>query len=88
MDSIKIKVYGKVQGVFFRKYTRLQADKLGIKGYVRNEDDGTVFIIACGEKEPLSKFREWCSHGPEYARVDKLDVEEIPVQSFIAFSIL
>ncbi|EAN34379.1 Acylphosphatase-2 [Theileria parva strain Muguga] len=40
--KFKFNVRGKVQGVFFRKYTKLEADKLGIKGYVRNEEDGSV----------------------------------------------
>lgn len=88
MTTIRIKVYGRVQGVFFRKYTKLQADTQGIKGYVRNEPDGTVLIVACGEKKSIEKFLLWCSRGPEYARVDKLDAEEIPAESFSVFSIL
>ncbi|GFE54330.1 acylphosphatase organ-common type isozyme variant 1 [Babesia ovis] len=41
--SANYRVYGRVQGVFFRKFTKQEADRLGIKGFVKNDNDGTVF---------------------------------------------
>ncbi|MEP7168648.1 MAG: acylphosphatase, partial [Bacteroidota bacterium] len=52
----QIIVKGNVQGVFFRKYTRITANMLGIKGFVKNELDGYVYIEACGESKALEKF--------------------------------
>jgi acylphosphatase len=52
-----------------------KADQLGIKGWVRNEEDGTVKIVAEGRGGVLEKFIEWCKKGSPLARVDKVDVK-------------
>jgi acylphosphatase len=83
----RIIVKGKVQGVFFRKYTKIKADILGIKGFVRNEPDASVYIEACGEKTKLEEFVKWCSNGPKQALVEKVDVSEISVKKFSSFDI-
>ena len=53
-----LKIYGKVQGVFFRDTARIEAEKLGLTGFVRNTPDGTVEIVAEGEDKNLKKFIE------------------------------
>lgn len=73
---INIKIYGRVQGVFFRKYTVKKALELSITGFVRNEPDGTVYIEAEGEEENLYKLVEWCHRGPRLANVEKVEVRE------------
>lgn len=73
-----IKITGMVQGVFFRASTKEKAQKLDIKGFVRNENDGSVYIEAEGETENLMSFIQWCAEGPESARVDRCDVSEVP----------
>ena len=50
MNRIKYEVFGKVQGVFFRKYTKKEADKLGLSGWVMNTDNGTVVGVAEGRR--------------------------------------
>ena len=75
MRGLKIKIYGDVQGVGFRYEAKIVADKLGIKGFARNENDGTVHIEAEGEEKDLEKFLEWCRKGPYSARVAKVDFE-------------
>lgn len=66
---------GRVQGVFFRQSTRDIAVELGLAGWVRNMDDGSVEIEAIGSKEALEKLIVWCqSGGPPSARVDNVDV--------------
>lgn len=82
-----IKVSGKVQGVFYRASTKEIADKLGLKGWVRNEPDGSVLIKAEGAPQQMRKFVEWCQRGPEYAHVDQISYEEKPVGGFQDFSI-
>ncbi len=60
MKHLNIKIHGQVQGVFFRDSAKQAADKLGIKGFAKNEADGTVYIEAEGEEAGLGKFLEWC----------------------------
>lgn len=72
----KIRVHGRVQGVFFRASTQEKAHEVGVKGYVKNEPDGTVYIEAEGPPESLDRFVEWCHEGPPAAKVDKVDKEE------------
>ena len=71
--SAEVKLFGKVQGVFFRDSAKKKADELKIKGYAQNKPDGTVLIEAQGEEEALDDFLEWCGQGPELARVDKIE---------------
>jgi undecaprenyl diphosphate synthase len=68
--EIKIEVYGRVQGVTFRHFTKEHADKLGLKGFVKNRDDGSVLIIAQGSKKDLEKLLEQVQKGPKWAKVD------------------
>jgi len=70
-----LKIYGKVQGVFFRDSSRIEAKKLNLSGWVKNTTDGTVEILAEGEDKDLKKFVEWCKYGPDHAEVEKVDVK-------------
>jgi len=83
----KIKVVGKVQGVWFRDSTRSKALELSIKGFVRNESDGSVYIEAEGDKNGLQQLVDWCQTGPELARVDKVVVEDGAIEHFVSFEI-
>jgi len=86
--NYSIIVTGKVQGVWFRKYTKDKADELGIKGYVRNESDSTVFISAEGTKEVLRKFIEWLYKGSPLSKVSEVNYDNyIDLQSFTEFEI-
>ncbi len=71
--SVMITVYGRVQGVGFRFYTQKKALELNLHGFVRNKPDGTVYIQAEGNSKDVDEFVDWCTHGPEWARVDRLD---------------
>ena len=68
------KVYGRVQGVNYRRFTQRQAVQLGLQGYVRNLPDWSVEIHAEGEKEQLEKLLEILQKGPPNARVDTVEV--------------
>src|SRR5258706_2006965 len=68
---ISINVTGKVQGVFFRASAREKAEELGVKGFVRNEPDGSVYIEAEAEEIILEQFLDWCREGPPRARIHK-----------------
>ncbi len=88
IKHLNIKVIGKVQGVWFRKSTMESAQRLGVKGFVRNEPDGSVYIEAEGSEQQLLEFTAWCKHGPQLARVDKLEISESGLINFSSFRIL
>lgn len=85
--NIYIKVFGKVQGVFFRKYTQEKAVSLGLKGYVENRTDGSVFIHASGTQEALEALVDWCHSGSPSSRVDRVEVLAVSQEQVEAFSI-
>jgi len=67
-------VSGRVQGVFFRKNTFERAKILGLKGWVRNTEDGRVEAMFEGEKENVEKILEWLKTGPPLAKVENVEV--------------
>lgn len=82
---VNIKVYGKVQGIFFRATAKEQADRMGIFGFARNDEDGSVYIEAEGDEVKLDEFVKWCHKGPQLARVEKVEVTEGPLKNFSDF---
>ena len=65
----RILVSGRVQGVGFRYATLRQAERLGLRGWVRNTSDGKVEIAADGERDAVDRLVVWCRQGPPGARV-------------------
>ncbi|MEF8873289.1 MAG: acylphosphatase [Candidatus Thermoplasmatota archaeon] len=79
---------GKVQGVFFRANTRDQAQKRGVKGWVKNLRDGRVEAVFEGPEEKVNDLIEWCKNNQPHARVDGVEVEEEePTGEFDSFFI-
>ncbi len=70
---LRIKIFGRVQGVFFRHTAKIKADESGLKGLARNEDDGSVYIEAEGDEKNLKRFLEWCKKGPPLANVERIE---------------
>lgn len=66
-------VIGLVQGVFFRQSTQLEANRLGLTGWVANQPDGTVRVIAEGDGEALRQLLAYLHHGPSGARVERVE---------------
>lgn len=87
MKTFKIQVYGIVQGVFFRKFTKKSAEENNVTGFARNEPDGSVYIEATGSETDLKNFIAWCHQGPEHAHVDSVVIKEIPAVGFSSFNI-
>lgn len=73
MKALHMKIYGRVQGVWFRANTQGTAQSLGLNGWVRNTSDGAVEVHAQGEGDAVDKLLSWCYQGPPGARVDKID---------------
>ncbi|MBI5371601.1 MAG: acylphosphatase [Sphingobacteriales bacterium] len=87
-QTLTIIVYGKVQGVFFRKYAREKAMELGLTGEIKNNPDGSVFIAATGTSEQHTVFCDWCRTGPPTARVTEVVINHAPLQAFESFRIV
>lgn len=88
MKHINLKITGKVQGVFFRAKAKKQAEAIGVVGFIRNEDDGSVYCEIEGEESLLNDFIQWCHEGPELATVEGLiQEEEEGLKEFTDFSI-
>ncbi len=82
-------VTGKVQGVFFRAYTKEKADSLNLKGYVRNMPDGSVEVYAEGESNDLEKLLEFLKVGSPYSKVEKVNVYYVePERKYEDFRII
>jgi acylphosphatase len=88
MQTMRIKVEGRVQGVFFRQGTQEKANQLGIKGTVKNCDDDSVEIIATGTKDQINNLVAWCREGPPKANVINVTTQELSLQQFYNFSII
>ena len=73
-------VTGKVQGVFFRVNTVKKAKEENLTGWVRNNDDGRVEVVAEGKKEALKRFIEFLHKGPPSAEVENISIEEEEIE--------
>lgn len=88
MKTYRLTVHGLVQGVFFGKYTREKALELGLSGTVRNLENSSVEIEVTGTESVLPDFILWCHQGPARARVDKVDIHELPLKNFSDFRVI
>ena len=87
MIAVRIRVSGRVQGVFYRASTKSKADELGLSGWVKNEPDGAVLMEIQGKEDAVKEMIMWCHHGPANAIVDKVEHEKIPLREFVRFEI-
>ena len=70
----EVKFYGKVQGVFFRANTERKAIELGLVGWVKNFEDGSVQAVFEGPKDKIMEIINWCSKHQPYAKVDNVEL--------------
>jgi acylphosphatase len=84
---VRVVVSGRVQGVFYRDSCRAQAQRLGVRGWVRNRSDGSVEVVAEGPRERVDQLLAWCREGPPRATVSGLAVTDEPVAAERGFRI-
>ncbi len=87
MPALRLFVTGRVQGVSFRASAEKKAAELGVRGWVRNTPDGAVEAHAEGSRKAVDDFAAWCKKGPEGARVDMVDVEEVAEEGYAEFAV-
>ena len=83
----RVLVYGLVQDVWFRATTAKQAVRAGVHGWVRNLADGRVEAVLEGSANAVNEMIDFCSHGPEMARVDRIEVVEEDPENLEGFKI-
>ena len=88
MKEINCIIEGRVQGVFFRDFTRRKARKLNLFGFVRNTEDGRVKVIAQGGEESLEKLIEYLKEGSVASKVENVVVKwQEPTERYNKFEI-
>jgi acylphosphatase len=88
VKRVRVRIHGRVQGVFFRAEARSRAESLGIAGWVRNAPDGSVEALFEGEPDRVDSMVEWCRHGPSGAHVNGVEFEEEAGQAERGFRVL
>ena len=76
----RVRISGRVQGVFFRDSTREKAQELGLLGYVKNSPDGDVEALFEGPSEAVEEMVRWCGQGPPHASVQNVEANHEPAQ--------
>jgi acylphosphatase len=87
MPGRTYQLHGRVQGVGFRWWARSQADRLGVRGSIRNDPDGSVVVVAVADAATLDAFRALLEQGPTGARVDRVEEADGPTVDHTAFTI-
>jgi acylphosphatase len=85
--AVEVRVTGRVQGVSFRWYAAREAGRLGLTGWVRNEPDGSVAAHLEGPDDAVEEMADWCGHGPPAARVEQVEVRDVPATGASSFEI-
>lgn len=86
-QAVRVLVSGRVQGVAFRHFTRRTAERLGVRGWVRNLDDGRVEVWIEGESRAVEELVQWLHHGPPAAQVAHVDVENVEARGHAGFAV-
>ncbi|MBN8770197.1 MAG: acylphosphatase [Thiobacillus sp.] len=76
MKTHRLRIHGRVQGVWFRESMRMEAERLNVAGWVRNTPDGAVEAVIQGPASAVEALIEWAHAGPPLARVDRLEIGE------------
>lgn len=85
---IVIRITGKVQGVSFRYTTKVVADQMGVRGIIKNEKDGSLYLEAEGDDTLLEVFLEWCHEGPDRAKIEHVEVTPGVLKNYENFEII
>ena len=86
--SIRLYISGTVQGVFYRAFIKENAEKLNVKGFVRNLEDGRVEVFLEGNNNDVEKMMELCKKGPKHSQIDRVEEKDEKFQDFKTFKIL
>ena len=86
--AVRLYISGLVQGIFFRGFIKENAERLNVKGFVRNLEDGRVEIFMEGHIEDVKKMIEICKKGPKHSEIKKVEEKSERFQEFKSFKVL
>jgi len=86
--AVRLYVSGNIQGVFYRAFVKENAEKLNIKGFVRNLEDRRVEVFLEGDYENMKKIIDICNKGPRHAQIRNVEQKTERVQDFKTFKVL
>lgn len=85
--AIRVLIFGRVQGVFFRTSAKRLAKQFGLTGWIKNLDNGQVEAVFEGSPKTMEKMIAWCRHGPPLAQVTDLQTSPYPIKNYSDFEI-
>lgn len=88
MKTLRLFISGTVQGVLFRKFIEDNAKMIGVRGFVRNLDDGRVEVVIEGVDEKVKEMLEICRLGTKHTQIRNVEVQALNHQGFEGFKIL
>jgi len=88
MPTVHLLIKGRVQGVFFRATARDVADEIGVKGWVKNTEEGDVEAMVTGRETQVQKFIDWCKVGPRKAIVTNVVITNKEEERFDSFQVI
>jgi acylphosphatase len=83
-----LRIFGRVQGVWYRESMRRQAESVGVVGWVRNMSDGSVEAWLEGDGSSIDSIIVWARRGPPYAQVSRVEIETVRTEGHHQFSVL
>lgn len=86
--SIRLYITGTVQGVFFRAFIKDNAERLDVKGFTRNLNDGRVEVFLEGDADRVNQMIDLCKKGPKHSKITKVEQKKETHQSFKTFKII
>ena len=86
--SVRLYITGVVQGVFFRIFLKTNAEKLNVKGFTRNLEDGRIEVFIEGDADNVNKMIELTRKGPKHSQIKKVEIRPERFQEFKSFKIL
>ncbi len=86
--SVRLYITGTVQDIFFRAFVKENAEKLNVKGFVRNLEDGRLEVFAEGNVDEVNKIIELCKKGPKHAQIKNVEVKPERFQDLKNFKVL
>jgi acylphosphatase len=86
--SVRLYVTGTVQGVFFRAFLKDNAERLDVRGFTRNLEDGRVEVFLEGDPDKVNEMIELCKKGPKHSQIKNVEIIPEKFQDFRGFKVL
>ena len=86
--AVRAYVSGTVHGISFRDFVKDNADKIGLRGFVRNLDDGRVEMFLEGDLDKINQMIDICKQGPKFAHIKNVEVKDEKFQYFKDFKVI